>query len=60
VLYNVGLMYANGLGVPKDDYVEAYRWFQISASSTDDPQEIKKAERMRDMVGLELTPKQLV
>jgi len=60
VLYNVGLMYANGLGVPKDDYVEAYRWFQISASSTDDPREIKKAERMRDMVGLELTPEQLV
>ena len=60
VLYNVGLMYANGLGTPKDDYVEAYRWFEISANRADDPQEKKKAERMRDMVGLELTPDQLV
>lgn len=60
VLYNVGLMYANGLGIPKDDYVEAYKWFHISASRTDDPREKKKAERMRDMVGLELTPEQLM
>ena len=60
VLYNVGLMYANGLGIPKDDYVEAYRWFEISANRADDPREKKKAERMRDMVGLELTPDQLV
>ncbi len=60
VLYNVGLMYANGLGIPKDDYVEAYRWFEISASRAEDPREKKKAERMRDMVGLELTPDQLV
>jgi len=59
VLYNVGLMYANGLGVLKDDYVEAYKWFEISASRADDPREKKKAERMRDMVGLELTPDQL-
>ena len=59
VLYNVGLMYANGLGIPKDDYVEAYRWFEISANRADDPREKKKAERMRDMVGLELTPDQL-
>ncbi len=59
VLYNVGLMYANGLGIPKDDYVEAYRWFEISASRADDPREKKKAERMRDMVGLELTSDQL-
>ncbi len=58
VLYNVGLMYANGLGIPKDDYVEAYRWFEISANRADDPREKKKAERMRDMVGLELTPEQ--
>ena len=60
VLYNVGLMYANGLGVPKDDYVEAYRWFEISANRADDPREKKKAERMRDMVGLELTPEQQI
>lgn len=60
VLYNVGLMYANGLGIPKDDYVEAYKWFEISASRADDPREKKKAERMRDMVGLELTPDQLM
>ncbi|MEY4248930.1 MAG: vHiSLR1, Sel1-like repeat protein [Pseudomonadota bacterium] len=60
VLYNVGLMYANGLGIPKDDYVEAYRWFEISAARAEDPREKKKAERMRDMVGLELTPDQLV
>lgn len=59
VLYNVGLMYANGLGIPKDDYVEAYRWFDISASRAEDPREKNKAERMRDMVGLELTPDQL-
>jgi TPR repeat protein len=59
VLYNVGLMYANGLGTPKDDYVEAYRWFEISANRAEDPREKKKAERMRDMVGLELTPEQL-
>jgi len=59
VIYNVGLMYANGLGIPKDDYIEAYKWFEISASRADDPREKKKAERMRDMVGLELTPDQL-
>ena len=59
VLYNVGLMYANGLGIPKDDYVEAYKWFDISAARAEDPREKKKAERMRDMVGLELTPAQL-
>jgi len=59
VLYNVGLMYANGLGIPKDDYVEAYNWFEISASRAEDPREKKKAERMRDMVGLGLTPAQL-
>ena len=56
----MGLMYANGLGVPKDDYVEAYRWFEISANRAEDPREKKKAERMRDMVGLELTPDQRV
>ena len=60
VLYNVGLMYANGLGIPKDDYIEAYRWFEISANRADDPREKKKAERMRDMVGLELTPEQQI
>lgn len=60
VLYNVGLMYANGLGIPKDDYVEAYRWFEISANRANDPREKKKAERMRDMVGLELTPAQQI
>ncbi len=30
---NLGLQYANGVGVPQD-YVQAYKWFTIAASNT--------------------------
>jgi hypothetical protein len=49
---NLGLLYLNGLGVPKD-YVQAYMWFRLSNSDTNltfakaqmTPAQILEAER---------------
>ena len=47
--FNLGGMYAEGRGVPKDD-VEAYAWFNISAVSN------QKAKENRDKA--DLTPEE--
>lgn len=39
---NLGLDYMKGLGVPKD-YVQAYKWFNLAASSTGGNNEVVKA-----------------
>ena len=48
--YNLGLMYANGRGVPQD-YVEAHKWLNLAAT-----QGIKPAFENRNLVAKEMTP----
>jgi TPR repeat protein len=50
---NLGLMYANGEGVPQD-YVYAHMWWNIAASSGN-----KKASENRDKVAERMPPSQI-
>ena len=50
--HNLGVLYANGRGVLRDD-VEAYRWFSIAAAAGH-----PKAAGNRDLVARRLTPAQ--
>jgi len=51
--YNLGFMYGNGLGVPKN-YVYAYMWDNIAASQGD-----KDAAKARDLLAKEMTRPQI-
>ncbi|MDP7628350.1 MAG: SEL1-like repeat protein [SAR202 cluster bacterium] len=51
--YNLGLMYANGRGVPQNN-VRAYVWWSVAAA-----QGHEDARGNRDIVSDELTPEQL-
>jgi len=51
--YNLGIMYRNGRGVPKD-YVQAHMWFNLAASNAHD-----KAVEDRDRVAARMTPVQI-
>ncbi|WP_140414196.1 tetratricopeptide repeat protein, partial [Bathymodiolus platifrons methanotrophic gill symbiont] len=51
--YNLGLMYANGQGIPQD-YVMAHKYFNIAASSG-----VKKANKNRDSVAKLMTASQI-
>ena len=51
--YNLGLMYANGKGVPQD-YVQAHMWFNIAAA-----QDNENAREQRDIVAKRITPAQV-
>ena len=50
---NLGLMYVNGHGVPKD-YVRAHMWFDLSAAQGD-----TNAIKKRDWVAQHMTPEQI-
>lgn len=51
--YNLGVMYVNGFGVPKD-YLRAYMWWSIAASSGD-----KDAITYLGLISNRMTPTQL-
>ncbi len=50
---NLGIMYSQGLGVPKDS-VQAYRWHTLAASQRDD-----LAEKFKDHLEKSMTLDQL-
>ena len=55
--FNLGFMYANGLGVPKD-LVEAHKWRNLAPSrSTGDAQ--RRYAEARDAMAKQMTPAQL-
>ena len=51
--FNLGVAYANGLGVPQDD-VQAHMWFNLASA-----QGIKLGESNRDLVAGKMTPQQI-
>ena len=51
--YNLGLMYAHGLGVPKDD-VKAYKWWNLAAAEGD-----AGAKKNQAIVERKMTPAQI-
>jgi len=51
--FNLGLMYANGHGVPQD-YALAHMWFNLSGSNGN-----KMAVRNRNIVEKKMTPSQI-
>ncbi len=51
--YNLGLMYANGRGVPRD-YVQAHLWANLAAAQGNE-----LARKARDIVAKKMTPAQL-
>ena len=56
--FNLGLMYANGQGVPQD-YVEAHKWSNLSAASATDKETRDKATHIRDFVASKMTADQV-
>ena len=55
--FNLGAMYADGLGVPQD-HVQAHMWFNLAASRlTGEARE--NAVRNRDLAAGRMTPAQL-
>ena len=54
--YNLGVMYANGEGVPEDD-VEAYLWANLAATYADASDRDRYTE-FRDDAAKRLTPEQ--
>ena len=52
-LYNLGLAYSNGQGVPAD-YVVAHKWFNLAAVRG-----IKEAKRWRNQIAAEMNPGQI-
>ena len=58
--YNLGVLYAQGQGVPQD-YVEAYKWFSLAASPflAAEPTIRAMAGKSRDMVATHMTPAQI-
>ena len=57
--HDLGIMHARGEGVPKKDSIEAYAWFIVAASSTNEPEGSQEAialRRTRDAFEKVLTP----
>ena len=54
----VGGMYDDGEGVPQD-FVQAYKWFNIAASTETDKEERDRSVRNRDLVSGKMTPNQI-
>ena len=50
---NLGLMYANGEGVPQD-YVQAHMWFNLAASKGNE-----NGRKNRDIIAKKMTPVQI-
>ena len=57
---NLGAMYANGLGVPRD-YVEAHKWFNLAASNLPASQSESRdmAVNDRDLAARKMTAAEL-
>ena len=55
---NLGLMYAQGEGVPQD-YIEAYKWFNLAAANSDKPDHHNLAVQSRDKLAALMTPAQI-
>ena len=51
--YNLGLMYANGQGVPQD-YIQAHMWFNLATAQND-----ANAAKNRDIVAAKMAPAQI-
>ena len=51
-------MYAVGHGVPQD-FVQAYKWFNIAASTETDKEERDRSVSNRDLVSGKMTPNQI-
>ncbi len=51
--YNLGVMYGNGRGVPKD-YVQAHLWYNLAAA-----QGTELARKNRDIIAEKMTPAQM-
>jgi TPR repeat protein len=51
---NLGLMYADGNGLPQD-YAQAYAWFNLSASHAEDAETRDMAIKDRDLVATKMT-----
>ncbi len=61
--YNLGLMYATGIGVP-EDHVQAYKWLVLASVGTPDAKNLdrvkwKMAERLRKRLRRNMTEEQL-
>ena len=50
---NLGLMYANGRGVPQD-HVQAHKWFDLAGAGGDED-----GRKNRDIVTKKMTPAQI-
>lgn len=56
---NLGLMYANGRGVPQD-YVQAHLWLNLAAAGSPEKAETRKgAAENRDIVAAKMAPQQI-
>jgi uncharacterized protein len=57
--FGLGLMYANGHGVPQD-YVRAHMWFNIAAAAAGASDvAVREAAKWRDLVATRMTPAQI-
>ena len=55
----LGVMYANGHGVPQD-YVRAHMWFNIAAAASGaSDASVRDAVKWRDLVATRMTPAQI-
>ena len=54
----LGVMYANGRGVTKDD-VQAYMWVNLAAAGTSDADVREQAQKTRDAFAARMTPAQI-
>jgi hypothetical protein len=55
----LGVMYANGQGVPQD-YVRAHMWFNIAAAAAGASDvSVRDAIKWRDLVAARMTPAQI-
>ncbi len=48
--YNLGLMYANGKGVPQD-FIQAHMWLNLAAA-----QSVELGRKNRDIIAKDMTP----
>ena len=55
---NLGVMYANGQGVPQD-YAQAHMWFNLAASRLPSSALRSKAVEGRDAMAAKMTPDQI-
>lgn len=57
--FNIGFMYANGQGVPRN-YVLAYMWTNTAAVSATDHDYQKQYASLRDAIAKKMTPGQII